>query len=111
MTTTSTATTVHDVLDAYVTVERNPHSGTKWVYDAAMSLPQTRQRAEVVAMADGIVRGAYAAGQWRAGLTEAAYRLRELIVIHDNGGAASSPAKIKDAAADLLALLGEGVER
>ena len=44
---------------------------------------------------------------WVARVTDAAANLRDLVTIHDNGGTASSPAKIKNAARELLRLLGE----
>ena len=44
---------------------------------------------------------------WQASVEDAARELHNLVTIHDNGGTASSPKKIKKAARDLLRLLGE----
>jgi hypothetical protein len=65
------------------------------------------ERATYAAEADGIVRDEFTARQWRASVEEAAWELGNLITIHDNGGTASSPRKIKNAARELLRLLGE----
>lgn len=51
-------------------------------------------------------RAALAAG--KASVKDAAHELNNLIVIHDNGGTASSPKKIKKAARELLRLIDEG---
>lgn len=42
---------------------------------------------------------------WEASVEDAARELENLIVIHDNGGTASSPKKIKQQARVLIALL------
>jgi hypothetical protein len=47
---------------------------------------------------------------WAASVTEQAHELRQLIWMHDNGGTASSPKKIKRAARELLRLLGEEMD-
>ena len=83
-------------------------SGRHESYDAAMNLPQAPDRKALVEQADGIVRANYAITQWIASVGDAAAELRELVTIHDNGGSASSPAKIKNAARELLRLIGEG---
>jgi hypothetical protein len=44
---------------------------------------------------------------WEASVEDAARELHNLITIHDNGGSASSPKKIKAAARELLRLIGE----
>lgn len=99
--------TFSKVIDDYATVEKNPNSGADWVYEAGLALPQTEARAEAVSMADPMVRHQFAAGSWTSGVQDAARELRDLITIHDNGGTASSPKKIKAAARELLLLLGE----
>lgn len=91
----------------YATVTRAAKSSSRKAYDAAMRLPQGEERGEAVRMADGIVRAGFAAKSWVAGVEDAAANLRELITVHDNGGTASSPKKIKAAARELLTLLAE----
>lgn len=99
--------TFRETLANYVAVEKNSHSGSDWVYEAAMKLPQDERRQVSVAQADGIVRADYAARLWAIGIEDAASYLNDLIVTHDNGGTLSSPKKIKAAALELLRLLGE----
>ena len=96
-----------EALDDYTAVTSHPHSAARQYYDAAMRLPQAESRQIHVNQADGIVRADYAARSWVAGVEDASHNLPNLITIHDNGGTASSPAKIKRAARDLLRLLGE----
>lgn len=96
-----------EALDDYTAVMSHPHSAARKYYDAAMRLPQDEGRQIHVNQADGIVRAGYAARSWVAGVEDAARDLHNLITIHDNGGTASSPAKIKRAARKLLRLLGE----
>lgn len=47
------------------------------------------------------------ARSWAGSVEDAARELDNLVTIHDNGGTASSPKKIKNAARELLRLLGE----
>ncbi len=96
-----------DVAEALRDVVEHPKSGASWRCDLAMSLPQDERREVEVAQADGIIRAQYAAKSWVAGISDAAFNLRELVVVHDNGGTASSIKKIKEAARELVRLLGE----
>lgn len=92
-----------DVLTNYREAQRLRLTATA----AALALPLSPERAVYAAQADGIVRDEYTARQWVASVEEAAHELRELVTIHDNGGTASSPRKIKNAARELVRLLGE----
>ena len=92
-----------DVLQNYAEAQSPRRTATA----AALALPLSPERATYAAQADGIVRDEYTARQWRASVEEAARDLRNLVTIHDNGGRASSPSKIKNAARELLRLLGE----
>lgn len=99
--------TFRETVEDYETADRAKMPASGQAYAAAMRLPQTEARAVHVAQADGVVRAGHAAMQWLAGVEDAAHALRVLVIIHDNGGTASSPEKIKNAARELLRLLGE----
>lgn len=69
---------------------------------ARAELPLSPQREFVRDLEPALV-----ASSWAGGVGDAAQRLANLVHIHDNGGTASSPAKIKRAALELVRLLGE----
>lgn len=94
------------VLVDFATVEKNPRSGARWVYDAGMRLPQTERGTEAVAMADGIVRASFAASHWRDSVASAAAQLRALLDAADEGDAAARY-RTRKAVRELLHLLGE----
>lgn len=100
-----------DTLQAYLDGS-HPTSGAKWRYDAAMSLPQLPGRADDIAMADGVVRAAYAANMWREGIENAAARLRSALAwstqTDDPIARLAALPEVEDSAALLLHLLGEG---
>lgn len=69
----------------------------------ADEMPLSAERADI----RGRMSPEWALNAWEASVADAARELRELITIHEGGGTASSPAKIKSAARELLRLLGE----
>jgi hypothetical protein len=74
--------------------------------DAANDLPLDAQR-EPFRWTDREHEHGWIVRAWEASIEDAARELHNLITIHDNGGTASSPKKIKRAARELLRLLGE----
>lgn len=72
--------------------------------DAANAIPLDELR-EQYRWADSEHEHAWIVKAWESSVEDAARELENLIVIHDNGGTASSPKKIKAQARVLLALL------
>lgn len=90
-----------DLLTDYQTALHSGHADI--AADAAARLPLDALREEHRA---GIAPLIITLG-WAASVADTARELRELMVIHDNGGTSSSIKKIKRAARELLRLLGE----
>jgi hypothetical protein len=74
--------------------------------DRANRLPLPESR-ELYRWADSDHQHNWIARSWAGSVEDAARDLHNLVTIHDNGGTASSPKKIKNAARELLRLLGE----
>lgn len=103
--------TTTETLHAYAEAKKAAATGreTKKQYEAALSLPQSAERAEAVSQADGIVRGGYALQMWEHAVSGAATELRDIIEAMEAGTSSDPLALIEEAesaARDLLHLLG-----
>lgn len=91
-----------DTLDAYTVARMANTSAAR--RDAAERLPLDALR-DPHRHRDGAHGSEWIARAWGAAVADASHELHNLVTIHDNGGTASSPKKIKKAARELMRLL------